>query len=94
MSATLTATACPISSTAYGWWEHPAKGSNTKSWTYHPQEFARWGPTAGGAGGAELGIYDVNGDGLNDVVTSLEGHGFGLAWFEQKKDAAGKNHIC
>jgi hypothetical protein len=75
---------------AYGWWEHPAKGSNTKSWTYHPQEFARWGPTAGGAGGAELGIYDVNGDGLNDVVTSLEGHGFGLAWFEQKKDAAGK----
>ncbi len=27
----------------------------------------------------------MNGDGLNDVVTSLEAHGFGLAWFEQKR---------
>jgi hypothetical protein len=35
-------------------------------------------------------VYDVNGDGLNDVVASLEGHGFGLAWYEQKRDAAGK----
>ena len=37
-----------------------------------------------------MGVYDVNGDGLNDVVTSLEAHGFGLAWYEQKRDAAGK----
>ncbi|HCN82849.1 MAG TPA: hypothetical protein DIT07_04410, partial [Sphingobacteriaceae bacterium] len=34
--------------------------------------------------------YDVNGDKLNDVVTSLNAHGFGLAWFEQKRDASGK----
>ena len=27
--------------------------------------------------------YDVNGDGLNDVVTSLDSHGWGLSWFEQ-----------
>jgi hypothetical protein len=74
----------------YGWWEHPAKGSQQTLWTYHPEEFGRWGHTAGGAGGAQLGVYDVNGDGLNDVVTALEGHGFGLAWYEQKKDAAGK----
>jgi hypothetical protein len=32
-----------------------------------------------------MGVYDVNGDGLNDVVTSLQAHGFGLAWFEQKR---------
>ncbi len=37
-----------------------------------------------------IGIYDVNGNGLNDVVTSLEAHTFGLAWFEQNRDAAGK----
>ena len=37
-----------------------------------------------------MGIYDVNGDKLNDVVTALEGHGFGLAWHEQKRDASGK----
>jgi hypothetical protein len=75
---------------AYGWWEHPAKGTNPELWTHHPEEFGRWGHSQGGAGGAEIGIYDVNGDGLVDVVTSLEGHGFGLAWFEQKRDAAGK----
>ena len=37
-----------------------------------------------------MAVYDVNGDGLNDVVTALNAHGFGLAWFEQKRDAAGK----
>ncbi|HEX9368666.1 MAG TPA: VCBS repeat-containing protein, partial [Vicinamibacterales bacterium] len=30
---------------------------------------------------------DVNGDKLNDVVTSIQAHGFGLSWFEQKRDA-------
>ena len=27
--------------------------------------------------------YDVNGDGLNDVVTSFAAHGYGLVWYEQ-----------
>ena len=36
-----------------------------------------------------MAVYDVNGDGLNDVVTSLNAHGWGLAWYEQKKDASG-----
>jgi Domain of Unknown Function (DUF1080)/FG-GAP-like repeat len=42
------------------------------------------------AGGAVMAVYDVNGDGLNDVVTAISAHGFGLSWFEQKRDAAGK----
>jgi hypothetical protein len=75
--------------TAYGWWEQPPRPAGQKLWTYHPAEFGRWGASQGGAGGAEMGIYDVNGDGLNDVVGSLEGHGFGLAWHEQKRDAKG-----
>lgn len=70
----------------YGWWEQPAKGSGQKLWTYHPQAFGRWGASQGGAGGAELALYDVNGDGLLDVVGPMEGHGFGLAWWEQKRD--------
>lgn len=37
-----------------------------------------------------MAIYDVNGDGRNDIVTSLQAHGWGLAWFEQKRDASGK----
>jgi Domain of Unknown Function (DUF1080)/FG-GAP-like repeat len=72
----------------YGWWEHPAPGSHQETWTYHPQVFGRYG--RGIMGGSVMAIYDVNGDGLNDVVTSLDAHGWGLAWFEQKRDAAGK----
>jgi hypothetical protein len=75
--------------TAYGWWEQPPAG-NTSLWTWHPVQLARWGTSQGGAGGAEMGIYDVNGDKLNDVVTALEGHGFGLGWYEQKRDASGR----
>ena len=37
-----------------------------------------------------MAIYDVNGDGLNDVVTVLSAHGYGLAWYEQKRDGSGK----
>ncbi len=64
-----------------GWWEQPPKGSNQEPWTFHEAAF--------GSGGAEMGVYDVNGDGLNDVVTALAAHGWGLAWFEQKRDAQG-----
>jgi hypothetical protein len=38
------------------WWEHPPKGSTQEPWTYHAESF--------GVGGAEMGIYDVNGDGM------------------------------
>jgi hypothetical protein len=72
----------------FGWWEQPPAGSQQESWTYHPQAFGRWARS--GPGGALIGVYDVNGDGLNDVVTSMGGHDFGLAWYEQKRDAAGK----
>jgi hypothetical protein len=72
---------------AYGWWEQPADAANG-TWIYHPQQFARYG--RGIMGGAVMGVYDVNGDGLADVVTALNAHGWGLAWFEQKRDAQGK----
>lgn len=72
---------------AYGWWEQPPRGQQTL-WTYHPQAFSRWTGRAS-EGGAEMAVYDVNGDGLADVVTVLQAHGFGLAWFEQKRDRAG-----
>jgi putative membrane-bound dehydrogenase-like protein len=34
--------------------------------------------------------YDVDGDGLNDVITSLAAHGFGLAWYQQQKGDDGE----
>jgi hypothetical protein len=70
---------------AYGWWEQPPKSTSGASgpWPYHPAAFGRWNRSS--PGGAEMAVYDVNGDGLNDVVTSLQAHGWGLSWFEQKK---------
>jgi Domain of Unknown Function (DUF1080)/FG-GAP-like repeat len=72
--------------TAYGWWEQPATLSDA-TWKYHPVAFGRYG--RGIMGGATMGVYDVNGDGLPDVVTALNVHGWGLAWFEQKRDGQG-----
>ena len=43
--------------------------------------------------------YDVDGDGLNDIVTSIAAHGYGLGWYQQlrEKDAEGhplfKTHV-
>lgn len=68
---------------ADGWWEQPAAGA-AGPWTYHADRFGDRG------GGAQMAVYDVNGDGRNDVVTSLAGHGIGLAWFEQRRAADGK----
>jgi hypothetical protein len=65
-----------------GWWEQPAGGAAEGPWKFHAEQF--------GTGGAEMGVYDVNGDGLPDVVTAIAAHGWGLAWFEQKRDAQGK----
>jgi Domain of Unknown Function (DUF1080)/FG-GAP-like repeat len=73
----------------YGWWEQPPKGTPEGPWPYHPVKLGRWPRAGGSPGGAEMGVYDVNGDGLNDVVTSLEAHGWGLAWYEQKRDSHG-----
>jgi hypothetical protein len=72
--------------TAFGWWEHPADSSSQTSWKYHPEVFGRYGAGVGGSG---MAVYDVNGDGLNDIVTVLDAHGWGMAWFEQKRDAQG-----
>ena len=57
-----------------GWWQQPEKSGN---WSFHPVNF--------GKGGAQMYAYDVDGDGDNDVITSLVAHGYGLAWFEQDK---------
>jgi hypothetical protein len=65
-----------------GWWEQPAEPVKPPAtWTRHAAPF--------GAGGAQMYAYDVDGDGDNDVITTLVAHGYGLAWFEHKKDANG-----
>lgn len=75
---------------AYGWWENPGKAHMTEPWKYHPAVLGRYGKRNNHVGGSIMGVYDVNGDGLKDVVSSLNAHGFGLAWFEQHRGKSGK----
>jgi hypothetical protein len=62
-----------------GWWEQPASGPLAKPWIQHPFKFGK-------RGGAQMFAYDVDGDGLADVITSIDAHGWGLAWFEQVRE--------
>jgi hypothetical protein len=61
-----------------GWWEQPAAWDGTTPW---PKHDAQWG-----GGGAQMFAYDVDGDGKNDIITSLAAHGYGVAWFRQVDD--------
>ena len=36
--------------------------------------------------------YDVNGDGLPDVITSIAAHGYGLGWYEQLRETDANGH--
>lgn len=72
---------------AAGWWEQPASNPAESEWIYHDDLFGRDRTFIGGGG--LISVYDFNGDGLNDVVTSLNAHAWGLAWFEQQRDASG-----
>ena len=61
-----------------GWWEQPPSLEGDPEWKHHKQFF--------GTGGAQMYAYDVDGDGWNDVITSLAAHGFGLTWYEQQRE--------
>jgi hypothetical protein len=71
-----------------GWWEQPGgtgfqpvQPPDLKSgpWKSHPFKFAK-------RGGAQMFAYDVDGDDDADIITSLDAHGWGLAWFEQAQE--------
>ena len=70
---------------AGGWWEQPKSLEGDPEWVFHKVKF--------GQGGAQMYVYDVNGDGLNDVITSIQAHGWGLSWFEQQKDGTFTEHV-
>ena len=75
--------------TGDGWLQQPASLEGDPDWTLHPFPFADRegaGPWEDLRGGGQMYAYDVNGDGLNDVITSLDAHGWGLSWFEQVRN--------
>ena len=69
-----------------GWWEAPQDRTKT-NWKFHP---AKLGPKC-----ADMLVYDVDGDGDNDVITS-SAHEYGIWWFEQQPGTGGpqfKQHL-
>jgi len=64
-----------------GWWEHP-EDSTAVPWRFHRFPFAE--------AAAHMLVFDVDGDGLNDVVTALECHLYGFAWYRQVRDEDGR----
>lgn len=70
-----------------GWWEQPESLQGDPVWTQHKYSFGGAKPKLGGS---QMHVYDVNNDGKGDVIASLNGHGFGLSWFEQTRSAGGE----
>jgi hypothetical protein len=69
-----------------GWYEAPE--DRAKEWTFHAVDVvdAPKKPKGFGGGYAHMHVFDVNGDGKNDVVVT-SGHGKGAGWFEQLDDS-------
>ncbi len=59
-----------------GWWEAP-KDRTVGEWKFHK--------TALGPPCADMHVYDVDGDGDNDIITS-SAHKYGIWWFERVGD--------
>ena len=60
------------------WWEQPESLEGDPLWKSHRTDFT-------GPGGAQMYAWDFDGDGDQDVLSSLAAHSYGLAWFEQVK---------
>ncbi|MCA9055360.1 MAG: FG-GAP repeat protein, partial [Planctomycetaceae bacterium] len=65
---------------AQGWYEQPSEDAGASRWLPHSAKFSQ------AYGGAEMYVYDVDGDGDNDVITSEAAHDYGLSWYEQTRD--------
>ncbi|MFU7561723.1 PVC-type heme-binding CxxCH protein [Roseiconus sp. JC912] len=70
------------------WWKNP--GVRADSLTSDQGNAGRglwekqiWNQENVGGGGAQICVVDVDADGDSDIVTSLNAHAWGLAWFEQ-----------
>jgi FG-GAP-like repeat len=57
-----------------GWWQNPGKPTSD-TWQFHKFAFSA-------GGGSQMFAVDLDGDGRNEVLTSLAAHGFGLAYYK------------
>jgi hypothetical protein len=68
------------------WYQQPAGGPKAGTWTPHMQMFKGAG-VADDHGPSQMYGYDVDGDGDQDVITALDSHGYGVAWYENNNGA-------
>ncbi len=66
-----------------GWYQQPASNTDSNSWEFHRHLFSQ------GRGGAQMFADDVDGDGDNDVISAVDAHGWGVAWYEHKATDSG-----
>ena len=68
-----------------GWYEQPTESSDETAslWKFHRHRFSQ------GRGGAQMFVDDVDLDGDADVISAVDAHGWGLAWYEQRKGESG-----
>jgi len=62
--------------------EQPANSQPGQPWIRHDYKFAD--------AAAQMLVYDVDGDSLNDVVTAWHCHLYGLVWHKQVRGEAGQ----
>jgi hypothetical protein len=62
-----------------GWWEQPAKPDGKTPWVWHPAKL--------GVECADMFVWDMDGDGKNDVI-STSAHRFGIWWHKQAADGS------
>lgn len=67
-----------------GWFEAPEQPF-AQQWTWHD------GPALFDSASVPILVYDVNTDGLNDIIVGA-GHNFGLAWWEQGQGLTWTRH--
>jgi hypothetical protein len=65
-----------------GWWEGSGN-PKTPNWKFHPAKISKEC--------AQMYVYDVNQDGINDVISS-SAHDYGIWWHEQGKDGSWTEH--
>lgn len=66
-----------------GWYQHPNTAAGDSQWLFRRHRFAE------GRGGAQMFAQDVDGDGDHDVISAVDAHGWGLAWYEHRSGDAG-----
>jgi hypothetical protein len=67
--------------TDHAWYTRPAAGPKSGPWDEHVQRF-KGDNVADEHGPSHMFGYDVDDDGDQDVITALDSHAYGVAWYE------------